>query len=144
MLQWNVRQPFGANQTARQCKRGNKTKGRSSQLLARQFAESCWDRIPGGHLVPIKQQGNTKPPQRQVKLNLQNPKWRLHVSRPFGGHVRAWAGPQQSTLVSPTKLRRMVIADDDADQVEDWQCHIFSGQPPDFSGQHIVGEPLKF
>ena len=73
--------------------------------------------------MPIKELGNaeeaTKPEQRQVKPTLWQTICRIllasHARRPFGEHVRVWADPQQSTLVSATKLRRMVIADDDAE-----------------------------
>ena len=89
-LSWHIRQPFGGNQTARQCKRGKKPSPRSGQ------AKSPWQTI--------------------CKILL-----RSHASRPFGEHVRAWVGPQQSTLVSATKLKVKEDEDDASqpDQVED-------------------------
>ena len=39
----------------------------------------------------------------------------LHVRRPFGEHVRAWVGLQQSTLVRQTRR----VDDDDDDDDDD-------------------------
>ena len=61
----------------------------------------------------------TKPPQSKLKSLAENLPTGLHARRPFGEHVLAWVGPQQSTLVSATQSRRMLIGDGDDNDHDD-------------------------
>ena len=66
-----------------------------------------------------KRCNKTSPKSVETKSLAENLPTGLHARRPFGEHVLAWVGPQQSTLVSATKSRRMLIGDGDDNDHDD-------------------------